>query len=146
MMELERFPESLRERAVEIGQVLKMEMHPSDRVTPKHGNSKEKCFVVIGKSEGSLIAAVLINSKINPHWFSIIGPYQHEIKPEKYDFLAHDSFIDGYSIREFEISRVMGSARYLGQIDEQDLKEAIDHVCNSPNVKRYLLKKYQLIG
>ena len=31
MMELDVFPEELRKQAVEIGQVLKMDMYPSDR-------------------------------------------------------------------------------------------------------------------
>ena len=35
MMELDVFPEELRKQAVEIGQVLKMDMYPSDRVRPK---------------------------------------------------------------------------------------------------------------
>ena len=35
-MELDVFPEGLRKQAVQIGQVLKMVMFPSDRVTPKN--------------------------------------------------------------------------------------------------------------
>ena len=37
MMELDVFPDELRKQAVEIGQVLKMDMYPSDRVRPKEG-------------------------------------------------------------------------------------------------------------
>ena len=36
-MELDVFPEELRKQAVGIGQVLKMDMYPSDRVMPKKG-------------------------------------------------------------------------------------------------------------
>lgn len=34
MMELGAFPDKLRKRAIGIGQVLKMEMFPEDRVKP----------------------------------------------------------------------------------------------------------------
>lgn len=139
------FPESLRKQVVEIGQVLKMEMFPSDRVTPRHNaNHKEKRFVIVGQHEGKLVAALLINSEINANLFLKIGPYQHLIAAADYDFLDHDSYIDGYSLREFEVSRVMASAKYLGAINADDLQEAIKHVCESPDVKPFLLKKYGL--
>lgn len=139
------FPESLRKQAVEMGQVLKMDMFPSDRVSPKKGSEyKEKRFVIIGKKDDKLVATLLINSRINPNLFFRIGPYQHEISKEKYDFLDHTSYIDGYSIREFDLKRVLSSAKYLGSIDVDDLREAINHVCDSPDVKPYILKKYGL--
>ena len=145
MMELDVFPEELRKQAVEIGQVLKMDMFPTDRVTPKHGaNHKEKRFVIIGKSDNRLVAALLINSQINSQLYYKIGPYQHQILSDKYDFLDYESYIDGYSIREFDIERVLQSAKYLGSIDEADLIEAINHVCDSPDVKPFILKRYGL--
>lgn len=145
MMELDVFPEELRKQAVEIGQVLKMDMYPSDRVRPKEGaDHKVKRFVIIGKNEDKLIAALLINSKINEKLFMKIGPYQHEISVDKYGFLDHTSYIDGYTIREFDIVRVLKSAKYLGTIDEIDLKEAINHACSSPDVKPFILKKFGL--
>ena len=125
MMELEMFPEELRKQAVEIGQVLKMDMYPS-------------------KEEDKLIAALLINSHINLNLFNRIGPYQHEISKDRYDFLDHTSYIDGYSIREFDVQRVLCYAKYLGSIEPDDLQEAINHVCDSPDVKPYILKKYHL--
>ena len=125
MMELEMFPEELRKQAVEIGHVLKMDMYPS-------------------KEEDKLIAALLINSHINPNLFNRIGPYQHEISKDRYDFLDHTSYIDGYSIREFDVQRVLYYAKYLGSIEPDDLQEAINHVCDSPDVKPYILKKYHL--
>lgn len=145
MMELDVFPEELRKQVVEIGQVLKMDMFPSDRITPKKGyNHKEKRFVIIGKKEDKLVAALLINSQINQNLFFRIGPYQHELFEEKYDFLDHTSYIDGYSLREFDVQRVLASAKYLGSIDANDLQEAINHVCDSPDVKPFILKKYNL--
>ena len=139
------FPEELRKRAVEIGQVLKMDMYPSDRVSPKgNADHKEKRFVIVGKHEDSVVAALLINSRINTKLFNRIGPYQHLIMAEKYEFLGHDSYIDGYSLREFEVSRVLMYAQYLGSIDEDDLSESIKHVLESPDVKPYMIKKFRL--
>ena len=130
---------------VEIGHVLKMDLFPSDRIVPKKGsNHKEKRLVIIGKKDDKMVAALLINSRINPNLFMRIGPYQHEISHEKYDFLDHTSYIDGYSLREFDVQRVMNCAKYLGSIDMEDLQEAINHVCDSPDVKPYILKKYSL--
>ena len=145
MMELDVFPEELRKQAVEIGQVLKMDMYPSDRIVTKRGSDhKEKRFVIIGRHEDKLVAALLINSQINVNLFNRIGPYQHEITKDRYDFLDHTSYIDGYSIREFDVQRVMRYAKYLGAIEADDLQEAINHVCDSPDVKPYILKKYHL--
>jgi len=144
-MELDVFPEELRKQAVGIGQVLKMDMYPSDRVTPKKGaDHKEKRFVIIGKKGDKLVAALLINSYINPSLYFRIGPYQHEISADKYDFLDHTSYIDGYSLREFDAQRVLRSAKHLGSIEADDLIEVVGHVCNSPDIKPYMLKKYGL--
>ena len=140
------FPEKLRKQAVEIGQVLKMDMFSSDRVTPKNNaDHKVKRFVIIGKQDNRLIAALLINSQINPRLFMKIGPFQHAISKDKYDFLEHDSYIDGYTVREFDVARVLKSARYLGSIDADDFNAAVNHVCESPDVKPYILKKYGLM-
>ena len=145
-MELDVFPDSLREQAVAIGSVLKMEMSEDDKVHPRPGrNTKIKRFVIIGKSQDRLVASLLINSKINQNLFERIGPYQHQIYREDYEFLEHDSFIDGFLIREFSISRVRESATFLGRIKDEDLAECIQHACKSPVAKKYLLKKYGLI-
>ena len=139
------FPEKIRKQAVEIGHVLKMDMFPSDHVTPKKGaNHKVKRFVIIGKNDNKLVAALLINSQINSKFFMMKGPYQHLITVDKYDFLDHDSYIDGFSILEFDYKRVLGTAQYLGRIDSDDMKDAINLVCDSPDVKPIILKKFGL--
>ena len=53
-------PEKLRKHAIGIGQVLKMEMFPEDRVKPKQGkDSKPKRFVIIGQTDdGGVLAAL----------------------------------------------------------------------------------------
>lgn len=143
-MELDAFPEELRRRVLEVGQVLRMEMFPEDNVRPKKGTSKEKRFVIIGKDGDKVIAALLINSEINQTLFMQIGPYQHLISSEQYDFLDHDSYVDGYMIREFDAGRVMQSATYLGSLEIEDVKESIHRAVLSPKQKPYIIKRYKL--
>ena len=145
MMELESFPEELKRRALEVGQVLRMEMFPEDSVLPKKGkSSKEKRFVIIGKHDDKVVAALLINSQINENLFMKIGPYQHLISSEQYDFLDHDSYVDGYLIREFDAARVMKSAQYLGALASEYIEESIQRAISSPQLKPYLIKRYKL--
>lgn len=144
MMELDAFPEELRRRAIEVGQVLRMEMFQEDGVRPKKGTSKEKRFVIIGKFGDKVVAALLINSHINSNLFMQIGPYQHLIRSDQYDFLDHDSYVDCYMIREFDAGRVMNSADYLGALETKDIKESILRAVSSPKQKPYIIKRYKL--
>lgn len=145
-MELEYFPESLRKSAFEVGQVLEMEMGALDNIVPKNGReTKLKRFVIIAKDENTMmLASLIINSKINRNKFAKIFNYQLQVFACDNDYLDHDSYVDGYSIREFPISRVENSARYLGKMKEYDLKKCIKNVQASPEIKPYLLKKYGL--
>lgn len=144
-MELESFPEELRRRALEVGQVLRMELFPEDSVRPKKGkSSKEKRFVIIGKNGDEVVAALLINSEINEGLFLRIGPYQHLISSERYDFLDHDSYVDGYLIRELDANRVLDSADFLGSLAPEDVAESIQRAISSPQLKPYLIKRYNL--
>lgn len=145
MMELDSFPEELKRRALDVGQVLRMEMFPEDNVQPKKGkSSKEKRFVIIGKNGDEVVAALLINSEINEGLFLRIGPYQHLISSERYDFLDHDSYVDGYLIREFDANRVLDSAVFLGSLAPEDVAECIQRAISSPQLKPYLIKRYNL--
>ena len=145
MMELDSFPEELRRRVLEVGQVLRMEMFPEDSVHPKRGKaSKEKRFVIIGKDQDKVVAALLINSEINKNLFMQIGPYQHLVSSDQYDFLDHDSYVDGYMIREFDASRVIKTAKYLGSLSLEDVKESIQRAVLSPKQKPYIIKRYKL--
>ena len=146
MMELGTFPEKLRKHAIGIGQVLKMEMFPEDRVKPTQGkDSKPKRFVIIGQTDdGGVLAALLVNTRINERMFAQIVPYQHLVKVADNDYLDHDSYVDCYTVREFSSERVLESAEYLGHIKEEDLKECLDHVRQSPAIKPYVLKKFKL--
>ena len=86
----------------------------------------------------------MINSQINEKRFIEIGPYQHLISSKQYDFLDHDSFVDGYLIREFNTERVLSSAEDLGRLHEHDIRECIAHAIASPKIKPYMLKRYGL--
>lgn len=145
MLELGVIPAELRRQALEVGQVLRMDMDEKDGVVPRPGkSSKLKRFVIIGRYGDALVAALLINSDINEKKFVQIGPYQHKILQSDYDFLDHDSYIDGFLLREFSCERVLEKAEYLGRISEQDLSESIERISLSPKIKPYLLKKYRL--
>lgn len=146
MMELGAFPDELRKQAIEIGQVLKMEMFPEDRVKPKPGKvSKPKRFVIIGYSDdGRVLASLLVNTRINERMFARIAPYQHLVKAADNDYLDHDSYVDCYTVREFSSERVLESAEYLGHIKDDDLAECLEHVRQSPAIKPYVLKKFKL--
>ena len=146
MMELDSFPAELRKQAIEIGQVLKMEMFPEDSVKPKPGKeSKPKRFVIIGRTDDSGgLAALLVNTRINEKMFSQIAPYQHLVKAADNDYLDHDSYVDCYTVKEFNSERVLESAEYLGHIKDEDLAECLEHVRQSPAIKPYLLKKFNL--
>lgn len=146
MMELGTFPDELRKQAIEIGQVLKMEMFPEDRVKPKPGKvSKPKRFVIIGYSgDGGVLAALLVNTRINERMFARIAPYQHLVKAADNDYLDHDSYVDCYTVREFSSERVLENAEYLGHIKDEDLIECLEHVKQSPAIKPYVLKKFNL--
>lgn len=145
-MELGSFPAELKKLAIEIGQVLKMEMFPEDRVKPKPGKeSKPKRFVIIGRTDdGGVLAALLVNTQINERMFAQIAPYQHLVKAADNDYLDHDSYVDCYTVREFSSERVLENAEYLGHIKADDLKECLEHVRQSPAIKPYVLKKFNL--
>lgn len=145
-MELGSFPAELRKFAVEIGQVLKMEMFTEDRVKPKPGKeSKPKRFVIIGRTDdGGVLAALLVNTRINERMFARIAPYQHLVRADDNDYLDHDSYVDCYTVREFNSDRVLENAEYLGHIKEEDLAECLEHVRQSPAIKPYVLKKFKL--
>lgn len=144
-MDLSSFPEELKSSAIKRGAVLKMEMSREDGITPKHGNEKLKRFVILSVDADKLVAAsLIINSNINDNLFFKIGPYQHLVYSSDYDFLDHDSFVDGYTLHEFRTERILSEATYLGCLEEDDVQESVDHLIDSGNVKPIVLKRYGL--
>lgn len=144
-MELSSFPEVLKRGALKRGAVFRMNMSEEDGITPKHGDDKQKRFVVIATDEGRLAAAsLIINSEINRNLFNVIAPYQHEIYRSDYDFLDHDSYIDGFTLHEFSASRILSEADFIGVIDETDIQESVNHLVDTGKVKPVILKRYNL--
>lgn len=144
-MDLSSFPEELKSSAIKRGAVLKMEMSREDGITPKHGNEKLKRFVILSVDADKLVAAsLIIISNINDNLFFKIGPYQHQIFVSDYDFLDHNSYINGYTLHEFKTERILSEATYLGCLEENDVQESVDHLIDSGNVKPVVLKRYGL--
>ncbi len=145
-MDLGAFQEILRKKAVDVGCVLEMDLFPEDGITTKPGKkSKLKRFVIVGKTkDGSLLASLIVNSEINNGLFCIIGPYQHLLRAKENSCVDHDSYVDGYTLFEFNADRVISSGKFLGRISAEDLEECRKHVCDSPKTKPYQKKKFNL--
>jgi len=145
MLELDIVPEAWKRQSLEVGQVLRMEMDEGDGITPKPGKtSKLKRFVIIGSFQDAVVAALVINSDINDHFLEKKGAFQHHIFKRDYAFLDHNSFVDGFLLREFSVARVLETAQYLGRLGDQDVANSIQCVLDSPMVKPYLISKYKL--
>lgn len=139
----------LKALAVEVGSVFKMTMYPTDNVTPKRpgDGSRDKYFVVIGKTKDSVVVgSLLINSNINSRLFNIIGPYQHCISPATYSFLnGKERYVSCYEIKKFPTERLIEKAEYIGVISQEDLDASIELAKKSPINDRRTLKMFNLI-
>jgi len=144
-MDLSIFPKQYAINAIRPGSVFKMVMGIDDGITPKHNDCKLKKFVVLSVDENSVCAAsLIINSNINKNFPNIV-PYQQEIFQSDYDFLTKGhSFIDGYTLHEFSIERIIETAQFEGEINEYDLSLSVKKLQMSGNVKPFLFKKYKL--
>lgn len=139
---------ALKAHSINVGSVFKMTLYPEDGVKPKNEGetSREKRFVVIGKTDDSVVVgSLLINSEINDKLFMLIGPYQHCIYPDQYEFLnGKERFIDCYKIKEINFDRILQDGEYIGQIDPIDIQEAIRLTKDSPANNNRILKKINL--
>lgn len=146
-MELGDFAE-LKALAIEVGSVFKMTMYPVDKVTPKRqgDSSRDKYFVVIGKTEDAVVVgSLLINTNINSRLFHIIGPYQHCLSPADYGFLnGKERYVSCYEIKKFPTERIIEKAEYIGVINQEDLNAAIELAKTSPINDRRTLKMFNL--
>lgn len=139
----------LKAHAINVGSVFKMRLYPEDGVKPKNEGEtyRDKRFVIIGKAQDSvLVGSLLINSEINGNLFTKIGPYQHCIYPDQYEFLdGQERYIDCYKIFEFDFNRILDTGDYVGQITPNDIGEAIKSAKDSPVNNAYTLKKFNLL-
>ena len=147
-MELGDFAE-LKSLAIEVGSVFRMTMYPGDKVTPKNegDTSRDKYFVVIGKTEDSVVVgSLLINTNINSRMFNLIAPYQHCISPEAYAFLkGKERYVSCYEIKKFPTERVIEKAEYIGILSPEDVNVSIELAKKSPVNDKRTLKMFNLI-
>ena len=147
-MELGDFSE-LKTLAIEVGSVFKMTMYPGDKVTPKKDGdtSRDKYFVVIGKTEDSVVVgSLLINTNINNRMFNLIAPYQHCISPDSYNFLnGKERYISCYEIKKFPIERIIEKAEYIGILSPEDIDASIELAKKSPINDKHTLRMFRLI-
>lgn len=139
----------LKSLAIKVGSVFKMTMYPEDKVTPKKEGdvSRDKYFVIIGKTEDSVvIGSLLINTNINSRLFNVIGPYQHRLSPASYSFLnGKERYISCYEIKKFSTERILEKAVYIGIIGQEDLDASIELAKKSPINDKRTLKMFNLI-
>lgn len=147
-MELGDFTE-LKALAIEVGSVFRMTMYPEDKVTPKKkgDTSRDKYFVVIGKTEDSVVVgSLLINTNINSRMFNLIAPYQHCISPASYSYLdGKERYISCYEIKKFPAERVVEKAEYIGLLNLEDVNASIELAKKSPVNDKRTLKMFNLI-
>lgn len=140
---------ALKRYSIDVGSVFKMTLYPQDGVTPKNEgeSSRNKYFVIIGKTtDGIVVGSLLINTNINDNLKDVIGPYQHCIHPDQYDFLnGKDRYIDCYRIKELTFERLLKGGIYIGQIETDDIAEVTKLVKASPVNNRHTLKKFSLL-
>jgi len=146
-MELGELSEGLKLASIDVGSVFYMTFYTEDGIVPKESNetSRNKYFVVLGKSaDGLLVASVLINSEINANKAKDIEDYQLKILATDYDFLVHDSYVDGYQVKEISTERILKDANYIGRLKQDDIDLVIVRVNESPVIKPYILEMYHL--
>lgn len=140
---------SLKAYSIDTGSVFKMTLYPEDGVKPKNegDSSRDKRFVIIGKTgDSAIVGSLLINSHINDKLFMVVGPYQHCIYPDQYEFLeGKERFIDCYSIKEVRFDRILENGEYIGQISPEDIQEAIQKAKESPAISNRTMKKFNLL-
>lgn len=141
--------QALRSLVLKVGSIFRMTLLPEDGVIPKNLGDvdRTKYFVVLGVDDDSiLVGSVLINSRINDRLFNIIGPYQHRIIQEDYDFLTKaESYIDCYRIKEIGLDSILSDAEYIGVLEEADVADVMSLAVSSPANRKLVLKKYHLV-
>ena len=148
MMDFGDLPE-LKELAIRVGSVFKMELTNAEGVSPKHPGevSRTKYFVVVGIDDDRIaVASVVINSEINSNLFWRIADYQCRITSSEYDFLSKaESYVDCYDIKLILVAKISQKAEYVGYLSQEDLDEILKIVCASPVNKKAVLKKFHLL-
>ena len=97
------------------------------------GIDHEKYFIITGITKDVIsCCSVFINTDI-PRFIqnnNSLLSLQVNIQGKKYDFLKHDSFVSCNSIQKYIISDLY-KCRYIGKIDDSDLKNILITIINS---------------
>lgn len=139
---------ALKILSIQKGSVFRMELKPTDGVTPKHlgEKSRDKYFIIVGIDKGKItVCSTLINTEINKKLFNIIAPYQHQINASEYEFLnGRDRYINCFRLIELDYNRIIEEAEYIGIIKPELLQELLSLLRKSPQIKPEQLKRFQL--
>jgi len=108
------------------------------------GIDHEKYFIIVGITKDVIsCCSVYINSNI-PDFIqksSALLSLQVNILGRKYNFLTHDSFVSCIEIKEHKVSDLQ-KCRFIGKIDEEDLKNIITTLINSDTLTEKEKQKY----
>lgn len=136
----------LKDIQIRVGSVFRMTFYPKDGIKPKGegATSRTKYFVIVGiDNNGDYIGASLINTNVNINFAKMIAPYQLCIYPDRYKFLdGKFRYVDGYTIRRIEKSRIQHDAEYIGIIEESDIKEIHKLLKESPAMDARTLAQF----
>lgn len=140
--------ETLKGIQIQTGCVFRMTLYPQDGVVPKghDDTSRTKYFVIIGIDDnGDYVGISLINSNINARLCNTIRDYQLCIYPDKYEFLGeHERYVDCYSLKEIERTRILQNGDYIGYIDEDDIEKIRTLLKSSPVIDDMTIQKYSI--
>ncbi len=133
-------------REIRIGDVYRIRMSVENGIVPKPGDeSRNKYFIVLGfDSDGCVYGGVIINSRINANMPLHIKDWHMPIKRSKYGFLDHDSFVDCSSLKRAPLNK-FHSLRYLGLIDEEDVRLILGTIKESPQESRAHLARFGIL-
>lgn len=129
---------------IEVGTVLRM---MSNTRPPK-----VKFFVVIGTHENNIaLGTVYINSNINTtvNYSAYLQALHHQITPDDYDFLSHNSYIDCSGIYERDLSEILQAVNYdnkriVGYLNTTDLDLVKRNLIQSNTIKGKIKRRFGL--
>ena len=138
---------ALKGAMIRPGSVFRMTLTEEEGITPKGGSStRVKYFVIAGiDEEGNYVGVSLINTDVNVHLARIIAPFQLCIYPDRYSFLnGKYRYVDCYSIKHINRSRILQEAKYIAQLEETDLDEVKRLLKTSPTMDPRTIRQYGL--
>lgn len=120
-------------------------LHSCDIKGINHG----KFFVVLNIVDNHLVGFFFINSIVNRYIEDKPGilELQFIMRPSKYSFLKHDSFVNGANIEELPLSVIEkqlseGIATIVDNMRSEDMEDLMDLCRKSPLFKPRQKKRY----